>query len=117
MISIPLNMSPLPVDGTLARPASGLNRPANTRTSDMLANLALNYLASSLLRRDVVREDVVAVLNMALWNQRRNAAMGPSSWPLVGHGQRLARRIGLQDEVPYSEAWLVIVSLDVYDHL
>ena len=87
------------------------------RTSDLLANLTLNYSAASLMRRVVTIEDVIATLNVALWNLRRNAASGPSSWPLIGHAQRLSRRIGMHDDVPLSRGWLAVATLDTYDHL
>lgn len=89
----------------------------DSRISDLLANLALNHLAASLLRRIVSSEDAMATLNMALWNQRRDAAVGPSSWPLIGHGQRISRRIGIHESRPYTAEWFLVISLDIYDHL
>jgi len=87
------------------------------RTADLLANLTLNFAAASLIRRAVRAEDVIATLNVVLWNLRRNAASGPSSWPLVGHGQRLSRRIGIHDDPPLSKGWFSVTALDIYDHL
>lgn len=101
-------ISPLPLDANLL---------GDRRTADLLANLALNYSASNLMRRVVRAEDVIATLNVALWNQRRNAASGPSSWPLIGHGQRLSRRIGIHDAKALSEGWFAVAALDIYDHL
>jgi hypothetical protein len=84
---------------------------------DTLAHMALNCAAGSLLRRQVCIEDIIAVLLLALWNTRRSVRAGPSSWPLIGHAQRMARRIGIHDAGPLSQEWLVVSSLDVYDHL
>ena len=100
---------------TTAQPSS--DPLTDWRTADLLANLAHNHLAFSILRRPVILEDVIATLLLAMWNIKRSVSAGPSSWPLIGHAQRMCRRVGFHEAAPLSDAWAVSMELDNYDHL
>lgn len=94
-----------------------LGELGNERLSEMLCNVATNSLATILLQRSVGLEDLVGVLNMSLWNVTRVAARGPSSWPMIGYAQRIARRFFIHESRPYSDGWALTTALDVFDHM
>lgn len=110
-INIPNDHSILP---SLPRHTELIN---DRHTGDLLANLALNHLAKSLIGRTYRAEDAIAVLNMTLWSHKHVHGAGPAPWPLVGHAQRLVRRGDLHDAPPLTRDGLLVALLDIHDHV